>query len=365
MSLRHPTLEANEKSQSVDDEKVANAVLFEYQKFYLEYIHELMISDSKSNRAAGVILSEMIMGKQNDPHFWFLVRKNILEENEDLGEKLKEMPRKDRVAKMLRALKRATDQFVLEKAPKKDYLTGGANRMAFDEDLTECEKSPRDEKVMVAFIDIDQLKTVNDTLGHDMGDAMIKLVMSRLNSSIKRRNIAGAGAYRFGGDELAVLITNRNPDEKAYLQLLAEILDDVVRDKVRFDGKTWQQTLSVGVAFVRDFDLKGAQQKVLKAADDHMYLAKATRGEEVRNKPKEGISAKLKETLERTKTMYRDQSKWAIAYGSYPAETLDDVSENSFVFSKQGELTDDSNGNLTFPVDTHSRSGKIPVSMSQ
>ena len=83
-----------------------------------------------------------------------------------------------------------------------DALTDLANRVLLRERLEETlERRPRDDKVAVLCMDLDRFKEVNDTLGHPMGDALLKAVAQRLRGCVRDADIVA----RLGGDEFAIL----------------------------------------------------------------------------------------------------------------------------------------------------------------
>jgi diguanylate cyclase (GGDEF)-like protein len=89
-----------------------------------------------------------------------------------------------------------------------DSLTGLGNRRAFDDDLVAALVDRRIDMLILAMVDVDGLKTVNDTLGHPMGDRLIQAMATDLRAHVR----ADDRVYRIGGDEFAVLSTSRDPD---------------------------------------------------------------------------------------------------------------------------------------------------------
>src|SRR5262249_35901612 len=86
-----------------------------------------------------------------------------------------------------------------------DSLTGLANRALFHDRVDAAlENATSDSQVTVLFIDLDDFKTVNDTLGHSAGDALLTEVAGRIASCLDE----DATAARLGGDEFAVLLPN-------------------------------------------------------------------------------------------------------------------------------------------------------------
>ena len=107
------------------------------------------------------------------------------------------------------ASRRALSQ--LERAACFDALTGVLNRRSFQSDVTrELGRVARHGgRFSVVMIDIDGLKAVNDTLGHNAGDARLQSLGTALRNSTRRED----SAYRIGGDEFAVLLPGASPDQ--------------------------------------------------------------------------------------------------------------------------------------------------------
>ncbi|SDE01761.1 PAS domain S-box-containing protein/diguanylate cyclase (GGDEF) domain-containing protein [Massilia sp. PDC64] len=123
------------------------------------------------------------------------------------------------------------------------------------------------------FIDLDNFKTLNDTLGHDKGDQLLQQVARRLEARVARDSDTVA---RHGGDEFVIVLENLSPDrEKAALQaeLIAEKLLGAFNDPFQLDGHLHHTSPSIGVALF-DKDMKDIDE-LLKRADLAMYQAKA------------------------------------------------------------------------------------------
>jgi diguanylate cyclase (GGDEF)-like protein len=113
------------------------------------------------------------------------------------------------------------------------------------------------------FMDLDRFKEVNDTLGHDTGDALLTAVARMIREQVRASDIPG----RLGGDEFALLLPNMNADAASvYVEKLRKRLLEGMAEK------SWPVTFSIGVASYKvaphDFDT------LLKQADALMYEAK-------------------------------------------------------------------------------------------
>jgi diguanylate cyclase (GGDEF)-like protein/PAS domain S-box-containing protein len=149
-----------------------------------------------------------------------------------------------------------------------DPLTGLANRTLFlerlEQELRTAERHGRG--VAILFFDLDQFKQVNDTLGHEAGDALLKQVAARIERLLRR----GDTLARLGGDEFAVLTRlEGRTDETARL---AERIGEALAAPLEVEGTEVFTSTSVGIA-VGPCDA-ASPAGLLKAADMAMYRAK-------------------------------------------------------------------------------------------
>jgi len=177
---------------------------------------------------------------------------------------------------LMRAL---ADQTALRAAT--DQLTGVASRARFMEELA-LRVAALDETpgvVIVAFLDLDRLKPVNDLFGHTLGDALLRSVAGRLAGAIRQKDLLG----RLGGDEFAV-VTSVKPASEAHLQEAALAFGEKLRISLTHRDKTLpkraESRASIGVAFT-SVALMDAEP-LLSAADEAMYAAKVAGGDRVR-----------------------------------------------------------------------------------
>ena len=156
----------------------------------------------------------------------------------------------------------------LEFQARHDSLTGLPNRAYFIELLEEALVEARERSAILAvlFIDLDRFKQVNDTLGHTMGDRLLKEVGGRLRRLLTEDDLAG----RMGGDEFTIVMT-RQPDEQTVMQAAEEFLK-AFRAPHRLDGNELYVTASIGLSIFPRHGTTGAE--LLRNADLAMYHAK-------------------------------------------------------------------------------------------
>jgi diguanylate cyclase (GGDEF)-like protein len=149
-----------------------------------------------------------------------------------------------------------------------DPLTGLPNRTILrhrmEDVLAHCDTGDR---CAVHFIDLDQFKQVNDTLGHPRGDMLLQAVADRLRATVGSSDMVA----RFGGDEFVVLQSTANdPDKTA---LLASRILKSLGASYKIDGKEVAISASIGIAFAPKDGIEADQ--LLKKADMALYRAKA------------------------------------------------------------------------------------------
>lgn len=151
-----------------------------------------------------------------------------------------------------------------------DVLTGLYNRRRFGEELTQqigvCERLGITSALLV--LDIDNFKFINDALGHQAGDELIRSLASQLKGRIRRTDVVS----RLGGDEFALLLTGTGAD--AAVELADELLAMLRSHRVLARDKPVQVTASIGIAMLDAANLNAEQ--LLMEADVAMYEAKGS-----------------------------------------------------------------------------------------
>lgn len=149
-----------------------------------------------------------------------------------------------------------------------DSLTGLPNRAMFNEHMTEVLARPRknDSQMALMFLDLDRFKLVNDTLGHETGDLLLKYFSERVQGCLRKDDVVA----RFGGDEFTILL-DRVKSRESVCQVAEKIHEQLSRPFV-FMGKEMYVSTSIGVAM---FPEHGEDiGTLLKGADMAMYRAK-------------------------------------------------------------------------------------------
>lgn len=157
----------------------------------------------------------------------------------------------------------------LTESARTDFLTGLANRAGFEFELSERIASANDAHgVMLAYIDLNGFKAVNDELGHEAGDEVLKTIASRLRDSFTTSTLIA----RVGGDEFAIIFDVRHSRSSEVLIELKATAEQVFRP-IPTEGRLADVGAAVGLAVLEPHDTVNA---LIKRADRFMYIAKST-----------------------------------------------------------------------------------------
>ncbi len=167
------------------------------------------------------------------------------------------------IALLLSMLKRALEHE--KELSNTDYLTGAVNSRVFYDSLqTEINRSQRYKNPFtIAYIDLDNFKTVNDEFGHNTGDQVLRFVVNQVRKHLRKTDIVA----RLGGDEFALLLPETN-QESAQI-VLAKLQYDILAETQQ---NNWPVTISIGV--LTCIDTPHAAEEVVKMVDDLMYSVK-------------------------------------------------------------------------------------------
>ncbi len=149
-----------------------------------------------------------------------------------------------------------------------DALTGLPNRVLLYDRLAQgIEKVKRDDtKLALLFIDLDRFKEINDSLGHDIGDEVLKIVTARLNQVTRDED----SLARLGGDEFTILMQNLNDGQDA--SILAQKILKVLSEPIKVEDNELYISSSIGISLCPEDGDKA--KDLLKYADSAMYRAK-------------------------------------------------------------------------------------------
>lgn len=208
------------------------------------------------------------------------------QEDESLAERCLEAGAQDFLLKdevngrrLSRAVRQARQRYLIEnelrasreqlrQMSERDPLTGLSNRRSFEVALAAAliRAQRSDERLAILLLDLDDFKSINDTLGHDAGDVLLVEIAHRLHGVVRDSD----HLCRLGGDEFVVLMTSIEHDEQAVL--LADRIVDILQIPIQLGDTERIVTTSIGIATL-DACAANAMD-LLKSADIAMYQAK-------------------------------------------------------------------------------------------
>jgi len=155
----------------------------------------------------------------------------------------------------------------LQQAAHYDALTNLINRRGFNQVFAErlVEQTVNDGRLAVMFLDIDHFKRINDSLGHDAGDELLKVIAGYIKAATRSQDVVA----RFGGDEFCILIALNSREEARHL---AQRIMQKMKEPIDLAGRRMVMTTSIGISI---FPEDGrTSEELLKNADLALYQSK-------------------------------------------------------------------------------------------
>lgn len=167
-----------------------------------------------------------------------------------------------------RALERQQAEATIKQMAYYDPLTGLPNRLLFNDRLTVALNYAERERQRLALmmLDLDHFKSVNDSMGHDMGDQLLQLAAERLTNVVRKSDTVA----RLGGDEFTVLLPQMSHGDDA--AMLANKILNVFHPSFVLAGQEFYISTSIGIAFYPEDG--NDPRALMKSADTALYHAK-------------------------------------------------------------------------------------------
>jgi diguanylate cyclase (GGDEF)-like protein len=167
---------------------------------------------------------------------------------------------------------RGTGNSSLDHIVYKDYQTGIYNRNYWENLKIGNIKISNLSRYSIAFIDIDNLKEINDRYDHIKGDAVVKIVADAIKESIRKADVA----VRYGGDEFVILFPNTN-------ERIASLIINKIKQNVTKESKS--KNLIVRISSGIDFsDDVSTLERTMQKADNKMYQEKVNKKKRTNNR---------------------------------------------------------------------------------
>jgi diguanylate cyclase (GGDEF)-like protein len=150
-----------------------------------------------------------------------------------------------------------------------DQLTGLANRSLLYQlfEMALAKRNSNSNQIAILFLDLDEFKKINDTLGHEIGDMVLLKFSKKIKSCLRNTDLAA----RLGGDEFIVMLEEPKPEQ---IILVAENILKTLEKPMKIEGNEIHISASVGISvYPEDGD---TIQKLIKKADMALYQAKKT-----------------------------------------------------------------------------------------
>lgn len=200
---------------------------------------------------------------------WFLLQHLIVKRIEGLNKNIKKIGT-DRhyFAKLIENVSDEVSSVAeLYRQATHDPLTGLANKHLLVSVFHHCAEqlSAIDRKIVIVFVDVDNFKRINDTLGHEVGDDVLVDIAKRINGILRKNDIAA----RTGGDEFVVMLTDVSENE---VIMITDRLFKAISKPIHTQGHTVYTTVSMGVSTYPDDS--DSIEELIKQADMSMYHAK-------------------------------------------------------------------------------------------
>ena len=226
---------------------------------------------------------------------------------------------------------------------KHDYLTGLPNRRYFEEKLLQMDCNDC-YPLVIAMIDLDGLKLINDAYGHDSGDEVLVNISSLIKNNLRKNDFVA----RIGGDEFVLICPNTSTEE------FEDLKNKITKNSQLQSYQDFKFSISIGYDVKRDETVE--TKDILKNAEDNMYANKILHGQSARNETIMTLFEALKEKYDEEKLHSSRVSEYCNMMGNHLDLSQDQIKELEFaglmhdigkitipdrILDKPGKLTDE------------------------
>ncbi|ADQ13722.1 diguanylate cyclase [Halanaerobium hydrogeniformans] len=200
-----------------------------------------------------------------------------------------------------------------------DSLTNLYNRRFFEEEIKRLD-TKRQLPISIIMADLNGLKLINDSYGHDVGDELLKKIAKILESSIRKEDIAA----RQGGDEFAILLPKTNREQ------LSKIIKRI-KDKVERINHQADIPISIALGSAIKEDSAEDINEILKKADDNMYQNKLSESRSTKSRIVQGLLNSLNAKSNETKEHALRMRDLAVKFGNKLKLTYSEINRLSLL----------------------------------
>lgn len=236
----------------------------EVQKEFNQMYHYFEDATPSETRLADLLIAASKEGADNTAHLVRTVNE-LMQEAASMGLEMSQL---------------LQSQSKLEDKASHDPLTRVLNREGFTGKASQqlAQASRYGAGFALAFLDVDRFKSINDDLGHEIGDRALKNAASRMQQTIRQHDLVA----RMGGDEFVLLLYDCQESDAQ--TILKRILSDVTSEPVCRGKRKLTISLSAGLLYVRPSEHQHNLEKLLDIADKLMYQAKQAGGNRVQTR---------------------------------------------------------------------------------
>lgn len=276
------------KAESIDFYTKLDTIDSSDGDFYIKLMDTREVRNNAEKNVHSLIIIIVLLTITANLIAYYIIKKNVIKPilaiskavnnikgGKQLDVKLKESSNNDEISllnrdlnSMFRRLKSYSDN--LEIVSKKDSLTGLSNRYSINKYIRNLTK--KKEEFALLFIDLDNFKAINDTLGHDIGDDLLITVSGELNDFVKSDSSLKVG--RLGGDEF--IIVRKGVNDTKEIDALAHKILVKLNKLYDINSYVYEVKASMGISYFPEHS--DDDRKILQYSDIAMYCSKKSGG---------------------------------------------------------------------------------------
>jgi len=251
------------------DKKVIPYTIKQWRKYiHPEDLRDVLKNTTACMKGESKYLDATYRLKHNDGHWIWINMRGVVQFSKNSNSKRMIGTKRDVTLEKYLQIKIEQQQVKLEYQANHDALTGLPNRLLFHDRLDQALKKAKRYKLKMAlfFIDLDFFKEINDTMGHKVGDEVLKIVSQRIKDAVREEDTVA----RLGGDEFTIIVEEfKNKND---ISSLAKKVLKSLNKPMNYDGESLHISSSIGISIYPANSTDS--DTLLSCADTAMYDAK-------------------------------------------------------------------------------------------